>query len=291
MHTPSTNPTTLFALILIASFFSVALCCCSNATIKNEQQETAMQRILKSGKIRCGYLVYSSYFQKEPNTGKLSGIFHDLMEEIGKNANLKVEWTEEVGYQGIFPGLQSNRFEVFAGGLWPNTSRARAAAFSAPVFYSAITAWVRPDDIRFDKDVSIVNSPQYSIATIDGAMEDLISKNDFPKAKRLSLPELSPFIQNLLNVTTRKADITFAEPMVVKEFLKTNPGALKQVGADKPVRIFGNCFAIKPGEDELKDFLDVAVQEIVNDGRAGKILARYERDTFYPLARPYSLPK
>lgn len=255
--------------------------------------ETAMQRILRSGKIRCSYVCYSSYFRKDPNTGELSGIFHDVMEEIGKNASLKVEWTEEVGYEGIFPSLQSRRTDVFAGGLWPNASRAKAAAFSEPVFYSAITAWVRPDDTRFNKDLSLLNSPKYKIATIDGAMEDLISKTDFPEAVRLSLPELTSFDQNLLNVTTRKADITFAEPMVMVGFLKKNPGSLRQIHGDKPLRIFGNCLAVKPGEVELQDFLDVAVKEIVNDGSAARILKKYEPDqkTFYSIAAPYVIPK
>jgi hypothetical protein len=38
------------------------------------------------------------------NTGVLSVIFHDIMEEIGKKASLRVNWVEEVGYENIFPG-------------------------------------------------------------------------------------------------------------------------------------------------------------------------------------------
>ncbi len=276
--------------LISLSAISLVLVTLTGCTAANNQfRESVMQRIIRSGKIRCSYLVYSSYFRKDPNTGKLSGIFHDLMEEIGKNADLQVEWVEEVGYEGIFPGLQSGRSDVFAGGLWANASRAKAAAFSEPVFYSAITPWVRPEDKSFDADLNAVNSPSYKIATIDGAMEDIIAKTDFPKAKRVSLPELSPFSQNLLNVVTGKADITFAEPMVVSEFLSNNPGSLRQIHAEKPIRIFGNCLATKSSEIELKDFLDVAVMEIVNDGRAEKILQQYQpnQTTFYRLAQPY----
>ncbi len=262
-------------------------------SISSAPRETALQRVLKSGKIRCSYLVYSSYFQKNPNTGKLSGIFYDVMEEVGKDAGLQIDWVEEVGFQSIFPGLDTNRYDVFAAGLWPNTSRAKAASFTVPVNYSAITAWVRPDDHRFDSDLNLIDSPSIKIATIDGAMEDLIAKTSFPKAARVSLPELSPFVQNLLNVVGKKADVTFAEPMIVAEFLKTNKDKLRQIGADKPIRIFGNCLAVKTGETELRDFLNVALLEIVQDGRVDKILKRYESSPnyFYPLARPYVLPE
>jgi ABC-type amino acid transport substrate-binding protein len=278
--------------VAIAVMIASLLTACTAQQVQTSVHENAMRRVLRTGKIRCGYLVYTTYFQKDPNTGRLSGIFHDAMEEIGRRSGLKVEWVEEVGYQGIFPGLQSNRFDVFAGGLWPNASRAKAASFTSPMFYSAITAWVRADDKRFDADPVVVNSPQIKIATIDGAMEDIIAKTDFPQATRLSLPELSPFVQNLLNVLSKKADITFAEPMVVNEYLKANPGPLREIWTDKPLRIFGNCLAVKPGEDELRDFLDVGLKEIVDDGRASKILNAYEpsANTFYHVARPYAMP-
>jgi ABC-type amino acid transport substrate-binding protein len=276
----------LFALVAMTSFG------CTRVSENAPHSESAMDRILKTGKIRCSYATYSSYFRKDPNTGKLSGIFHDVMEEIGKNSGLKIDWVEEVGYVNIFPGLQANRCDVFCGGLWPNATRAKAGSFTIPINYSAITTWGRPDDKRFDHDLNLINSPSVRIATLDGAMEDMIAKTDFPKAKRISLPELSSFALNLTNIANNKADVTFAEPMVVNEFLKTNPGALRQIQPDKPLRIFGNCLVVKRGELELRDFLDVALREVLNDGRIDKILAKYDPDgkTFYPAAIPYGVP-
>ncbi len=265
---------------------------CNKPPVNTNSHETAMERILRRGEIRCSYLIYSSYFRKDPNNGRLSGIFHDVVEEIGKNSGLKVVWVEEVGYENIFPGLENERYDAFCGGLWPNASRAKAASFTSPIFYSPITAWCRTSDNRFLNNLKAINSPSVNIATIDGAMEDIIAKTEYPQAKRISLPELSPFGQNLLNVVSKKADVTFAEPMVVSEFLTTNPGTLKQVTPNKPVRIFGNSLVVKRGETALKEFLDVGLQEIVNNGQVERILEKYEpqHSTFYPLALPYRLP-
>jgi ABC-type amino acid transport substrate-binding protein len=174
-------------LYLLLAVFPLILSGCSASKENVPHAETALDRVLRTGKIRCSYAIYSSYFRKDPNTGALTGIFHDVMEEVGKNAGLKIDWTEEVGYVNIFPGLESNRCDAFCGGLWPNASRAKAAAFSIPINYSAITTWVRPDDHRFDQDLRLINDPSVRIATLDGAMEDLIAKTDFPKAKRVSL--------------------------------------------------------------------------------------------------------
>ncbi|MBI1979827.1 MAG: transporter substrate-binding domain-containing protein [Elusimicrobia bacterium] len=234
-------------------------------------------------------MIYSPYFRKDPNTGALSGIFHDVMEEIGKNAGLKIEWVEEVGYENIFASLGADRHDVFAGGLWPNSTRAQAGFFSIPIFYSVIKAWGRPDDKRFINNLEAINSPSVRIATIDGAMEDIIAKTDFPRAQRVSLTTLSPFTQNLLNITSGKADVTFAEPGIVTEFLATNPGTLKELAPDQPLRVFGNSLVLKKGEIEFKEFLDIALQELIFSGRVDKILKKYEPgpNVFPRLAIPY----
>ncbi|MBY0357072.1 MAG: transporter substrate-binding domain-containing protein [Candidatus Obscuribacterales bacterium] len=278
---------------IVVMFFAVCLFLTGCAAGELRKPESAMDRVLKSGKIRCSYLPYSSYFRKDPNTGELSGIFYDIMEEIGKNSNLKIEWTEEVGYENIFPGLNADRYDVFAAGLWPNASRAKAALFTGPAFYSPITIWVRPDDHRFDSSISTINSPAVKIASIDGAMEDIIAKTNFPKAQLVSLPELSVFSQNLLNVTHKKADLTFAEPLVVEEFLSGNPGALRQIKPDEPLRIFGSSLAVKRDEIGLKEFLDVALKEIIDNGKIKNILTKYriQSGTFYPVAHSYSMPE
>ncbi len=247
-----------------------------------------LDTILKDGKIRCSYLIYSPYFRKDPNTHELSGIFHDLMEEIGRVSGLKIEWVEQVGYENIFSGLNSGRQDVFAGGLWPSATRAKAGLFTDPVFYSVIKAWGRADESRFTH-LEGINQLTVRIATIDGAMEDIIAQTDYPKAKRESLPQLSPFTQNLLNITTKKADLTFAEPGIIQEFLQANPGTLKELAPERPLRIFGNALVVPKGEVELKEFLNVAMREVLYSGAVDKILAKYEPapGVFPRVALPY----
>ncbi len=120
-------------------------------------------------------------------------------------------------------------------------------------------------------------------------MEDIIAQADFPKATRISLPQLSPFTQNLLNIRTGKADLTFAEPGIIREFLATNPGTLKELAPDRPLRIFGNSLVIKRGDTELREFLNVALAELLYGGTVDKILQEYEPGpgVFPRAALPY----
>lgn len=277
-------------LVLALFIMSGALGGCSpSPSDKNSAQATSrMATILSRGSIRCSYLIYPPYLMKDANSGKLSGIMYDLMEEIGRASELKIEWVEEVGYESIFTSVNSGREDLFCGGLWPNASRARAGTFSVPVFYSVVKAWGRADETRFG-DLKGINVPGVRIATIDGAMEDIVAKTDYPQASRVSLPQLSPFTQNLLNITSRKADLTFAEPGIIFEFLKSNPGSLKELAPDKPARIFGNTIVIARGDYQLKEFVDVALTELLYSGRVDAILNKYEPapGVFPRAALPY----
>jgi hypothetical protein len=75
-------------------------------------QDTVYDRVMKSQTIRCGYGLWSVYLHKDPNTGKMGGIYYDYMEALGKNLGLKIEWTEEVGWGDYIAGLKGDRFDA-----------------------------------------------------------------------------------------------------------------------------------------------------------------------------------
>src|SRR5207253_5761520 len=128
---------------------------------------------------------------KDPNTGKLSGIGIDSLEMAAKNLGLKVEWTEEVGWGSMLEGLQTNRYDMIATPIWTNSNRARLVDFSRPLYYSPINVWVKAGDKRFNEtNLTTLNSPDKVIATVDGETAEVIANEDFPQAKKLSLPQL-----------------------------------------------------------------------------------------------------
>lgn len=268
----------LFALCLVfcgTALFLLVSCERTPTTQSPIPKQSVYNRVLSSGTIRAGYITYAPVAIKDPNTGKLSGIFVDALEEIGRRLNLKVEWVEEVGYGNMFEGLQADRYDILGSGLWRNATRGKAAYFSEPLFFNAIRVWVRADEKRFT-DLQSLNSPDVRIAVQDAAIEDIIAKSDFPKAQRVSIPQLDQWSENLMNITSGKADATFAELGVITPFLKQNPGTLKELNVGRPIRVFASSFAFKMGDNEFKSMIDSAVEEIINDGTMDKILQKYE---------------
>src|ERR1017187_1796282 len=91
--------------------------------------------VLARGAIRVGYIVNPPSLFKDPNTGKLSGIYYDAMEEAGKNLGLKIDWAEETGWGTMVEGLDAKRFDMVVGGIWPSSTRGKRVDFSVPLYY------------------------------------------------------------------------------------------------------------------------------------------------------------
>ena len=265
----------LVGLALVAVSMGVSSCS-ERPNGQATSQQSVHARVIKSGTIRASYADYPPYAIKDAKNGQLSGIYVDTLNEIGKRLNLKVVWAEEVGWGAIFESLNSNRVDIFGAGIWRNSTRGKVGDFSLPVIYNVIKVFGRPDG-RTVTDLSEINRPDVKIATLDGAIEDVIAKSDFPSAQRVSIPQLNPWSDVLLNITSKKADLTFAEPAAVNLYLEKNPGTLKPLLDGKSVRVFANAYAFKLGEPEFKAMIDSAIQEMQNDGTIERIIRKYEK--------------
>ncbi len=240
-------------------------------------EESAYERVLRTGKLRCGYALWPLYVDKDPNSGKLSGIFVDYLKELGESAQLEVEWKEEINFSDIAEVLRSNRVDAICSGAWTNPVRGKFVDFVTPIFYQTVSAFVRAGDRRFDEELERLNSENIVISVVDGESASTIAENDFPRAKRLSMPKGTENAQMLLNVIHGKADVAFADAALAGAFIEHNPGMLRAVPVKFPLRVFGAPLIIKKDEGALKTTLDTATEQLLWTGRIENILRKYEK--------------
>jgi polar amino acid transport system substrate-binding protein len=239
-------------------------------------------------------VVYPPASIKDPNTGKLSGVFVETLNKAAENMGLKVDWNAEVGWGDMIEALNSNKCDIIGSPAWSNSTRGKSAEFSEPVYYSAINAYVRADDNRFNSDITIANNAAYKLATVDGETSQIIASRQFPNAKTLQLPQSTDVSLMLLNVADGKADMAFLEPSVASAYLKNNPGKIKSVSNLKPVVVYGNVMLIKKGEFAFKSTIDNAIIELLNNGYVDSVINGYEKSYpggFYRVAAPYVVSK
>lgn len=256
-------------------------------------KETVYERIMRTGKIRAAYITYPPAIVKDTATGELSGTFYETLEEVADNLELELDWTEEVGWGAQIEGLEADRYDIVGSPVWANPTRGKLTTMSRPIYYSGIGIYVRNGDARFDDDWRKINSPDVRIVTIDGETGDLIARTQFPEAKRVSLPQLTDISRLFLEVNTNKADVLFAEPYYGYKFLESNPDTVKNIAAERPIRVLGNCYMFKKGESQLKHMLDVAIEDLQNSEFVDHVIDKYEPapNTFYRVTLPIRIVK
>ncbi len=258
------------------------------AVAQEKMKESAYERVMRTGTIRCGYFLFPPLAVKDPNTNILSGITVDIFNKMGANMGLKVDWVEEVSFAGLVPGLQTNRYDVICTPMWPTSARAREVEFSEPEFYAALGVWVRADDHRFDNAIESINSPDITITGVDGQIEQTVRDEQFPRAKMMSMPGGTDFTQQMMNIVTGKADVTFVDKAAGELFEQAHPGQIRNIAANSPLRVFPFSIAVAGGEIRFKNMLDVAVHELNHTGYIERKLKEYDpKGLFLPVAKPY----
>jgi ABC-type amino acid transport substrate-binding protein len=254
---------------------------------QNQKTETAYERVIRTGTIRCGYAMSPPILVKDPNTGKISGLDVDVTEEIGKQLGLKIEWTEEVGWGNFIEGLNSGRYDVFCSQLWPETSRSKLLALAGPILYTFTNTYVRADDFRFDGDLSKINQPDIVIPVIDGDISYEMA-NRYPNAKKLSLTQMSTWADMKESVLTKKADILFFDQSIVRSLPEEQQKKLRKVEGVPHSFFFPSYYATKAGELQLRDIMNIAIKAMIDDGRLEAMALKYTPDYNVPN-RGYTL--
>lgn len=241
------------------------------AYASDASKESVYDRVMRTGTIRCGYGLWGDYLSKDPNTGKMSGIFYDYMETLGRNLGLKIDWTEETGWGDYIAALRADRFDAYCTLVAWNAERAREADFITPIMYMRADVFVRKDDKRFDNNFEGINNPSVMMVTIEGDIYSKIARDEFPNAKKLQLSQLATEAELFLLLSGKKADVVITENSAGQNFMKSNPNKIRIVTANKPFRSIPSSISIRGGEARFQRMLDIATIEMLNNGSFDKI--------------------
>ncbi len=282
------------ALLVAAVALAIVLLRPSPATgVPEAKKETAFERVMRTRTIRCAYAMWPPYAMSDPNTGAKSGINHEIMEAIGKVANLKIEWLEEVGF-GSFPEqLRNGKEDVLCSGAWMGAPRGQRVEYTSPIEYSVLYAYVREDDSRFDSKLEALNDESATIAVIDGGTTKTAADAVFPRAKQYALPGEVDTSQAVLAVAKGKSDAVIVDDFLISDYNARNPSnKLRRVAGAPPLRTFGVAYAVAKGEWELRDLLSVALSELQLNGTVERIIKKYETTpgSILRVAKPYADP-
>lgn len=278
-----------FLTVLLAVLLSVLAVQLVDKNNNAASGESAFDRVMRTKTLRCGYVIYPPQFDKDPATGKMSGILYDLTELAGQKLGLKVEWAQETSWGTAAQDLESKRFDMVCSGFWVNSLQVASYGYTNPLFYQVMWPIVRADDHRFDKNLEAMNDPSIRIVGMDGDIPIQIRQEQFPKARLNTLQNFTDFNQLFLEIATNKADVTFLDGDFARRYMAANPGQVKLLTAHGPVRVYANPWAIRRGENEFAAYLNAAIDEIVNSDAVENALKKYKAypEGYYLVERGY----
>lgn len=280
--------------VLALAVILVVVAGCTEHEAGMTSQNRAFDRVASTKVLRAGYIAYPPSCIVDPKTGAVSGVFVDVLRKIADNLGWKLEFVEEVGWGTMIQGLEDGRYDIMASTAWANPVRGRLTTMSDPVYFSALGVWARANESRFalNEYRQQINDPEVRIAAMDGSTPAVIAKEDFPNAKLITYPDLTGEPQLFLDLVGGKVDVFFAEPAVAGDFLKSHPGAIKNIGPASPIRVFANVYLMAANEPRLKQAVDVALRDLLTSGFVENTISHYANGAalFYEVAKPFGGP-
>jgi len=252
------------------------------------KKETTFARVMRTQILRCAYEVWPPFLSRDSKNGKLSGVYYELLEKMGRDLHLKIEWAEEVGKAAMFEGFQTGRYDAFCSAITPSPGRALAGDFTRPFGYVPFFLYAREGDNRFDNNYGAANSEAIALVAADGDLTAIITREVFPKAKALSLPDLTNGADILMTVASGKADATVNDSNIARAFIANNPGKIKQAKG-LPLRFPSMSIALPAGEERLRQILDLTLTHYLETGVIERIFMTYGLDEtkILRVAKPY----
>ena len=251
---------------------------CMSRSSGTDPAMAGLNRVRDAHTLRAAFIDYPPSMTVDPNTKAKGGIMPEVIAEAAKAMGLQVSYVEETTFASMIDTLESGRADIVVSGIWPSSSRALRGDFSRVVYYSPVYAYVRSDDARFDNNLAAARNNSVRIATIDGELSSIVAQADYPGTPTVSLPQQADVAQLLLQLTSRKADMTFVEPAIADQFLAKNPGSIRRVAGADPVRLFPNTFLFRKGDTGLRDAVNIAILELTNSRRLDAIVKPYDPD-------------
>jgi len=223
--------------------------------------ETTWERIQRTGEVRIGYAneVPFAYSDLQGNvTGESPEIAKAVFARLGIT-NIKPVLTE---WGALIPGLQANRFDVIAAGMYITPDRMQQVLFADPHYQLDDTLLVRKGNTRkLHSFADVARDPLLKLAVMAGTAEyDYAIKGGVRESQILQVPNT---IAQFQAVKTRRAHAAVGTRLTMKDMASKSKGRMEAVTEfhDDPAHIGYGALAFRKSDEDLRNAVNGALKE------------------------------
>ena len=193
----------------------------------------------------------------------------DMIREIGKRMNTEIEFVN-MGFDGLIPALLTDNIDIIVSGVTITDERKKRVDFCEPYYQAGQGLMIRAgDEAKFQKIEDLHNK---RIAVQIGTTGAEVAKG-IPGAQ---IKAFNTGAEAFMDLKMKGCDAVITDRPVIGYFFVANARAakgLKQQPMLFDSEFFG--FAVKKGNDELRNKVNAAMKSMREDGTYDKIFAKW----------------
>ncbi len=265
--------------------FSVSLLVACSDSAKDETgkpaasgPQTTVERVKASGTVRIGYANEAPYAYLDSASNEVTGEAVEIARVVLRRMGVdKVEGVlTEFG--SLIPGLQANRFDIVAAGMYVTPERCKQVIFSNPTYGVGEGFLVQkgnPKSLNSYEDVK--NDPQAKLGVVVGAIEaEYASKVGIPSSQVVVFPDA---VSALAGVEGGRADAYAGTALTINDLMTkvTDQNLEKAEPFTDPiidgqdVRGYG-AFAFRQGDSDFAQAFNRELQNFIGTSEHAKLV-------------------
>lgn len=230
---------------------------------------STLERAQEDGYLRVGIANEPPYTQVNAD-GTLTGAAPDVLRAVLKKIGVDDIQGIVTPYEAMIPGLDANRWDVVAAGLFMKQSRCAAVDYSEPVIVSTESFGVpegNPDNITTVQDV--LDNPDLKIAVLTGGFEEGILKTaGVPEGQQVLVKDSRSGMEA---VKADRADAFLLPTLSLKDLVQDTPDIeVTEPISDAPRT--GSGAAFRKGDTEILEAYNEALAEFKETPEFDEIL-------------------
>jgi len=265
------GPVVLLRLLLIATL-TFSLTACRTGPPSSQSRADTLEKVRDTKERRVGYFIFEPTIMEDPNTGKLSGVFVDMIESIAKSLDAKVVY-QKVALANFAAGLQSGQFDLSVGATFATPQRATAVLFTRPIFYAGYTGGVVKGRAKEFPTWQSIDRRGIRVAVLQGSAIDDFVRINFKNAQIVRLTGADLTLP-LAAVSAGQADVGLMNQLTVFTYLRAHR-ELEEVLAKNPVAPTNFSWALRAHDIRWLLYLNTCLEYLENTGETYRYESRY----------------
>lgn len=244
--------------VVLVLFGILALGACSS---DKSQASASGEKVYKVG-IAANYPPFD--FIKD---AKITGFDVDLLEEIAKRENLKLEWVN-MSFDGLIPALKAGKIDMIASAMSSTPQRLTSMDFS-DTYFNTKNLYLK---LKTDSSISDKQSLEgKKIGVQLGTIQESAAKA-IPNAQVVASEEM---LAAILALKAGKVDAVLTDKDIGKGYLKTNEEL--EAFLEENDGSSGFCVAFDKGKQtEFIQKINAGLEKVKADGTYQKIVEKYD---------------